>query len=169
LPDSRLTAAAMHELSEAALDTAPRPPLFFAMLAESRRPPHLRRRPGVINGNAAKRTHRVRHHLRACRWWTTLMGIGGALTTTHATLAAHARHATAGRVRQLTPSMIAIFLNCGRRAAFDDRVAGRAGEVRRQCASHPAHLDVDRAEVNKVQAGGHWSHVGLPRRGAADG
>src|SRR5213079_1423449 len=44
-------------------------------------------------------------------------------------------------------------------ARFDDRVAGVPAKFARN-ARHIAHLDVDRAEVNKVKRV-HWSYVGL--------
>ena len=44
-------------------------------------------------------------------------------------------------------------------ARFDDRVAGVPAKFARN-AQRIAHLDVDRAEINKVKRV-HWSHVGL--------
>ena len=50
-------------------------------------------------------------------------------------------------------------------ARFDDRVAGVPEKFARN-ARRIAHLDVDRAEVNKVKRV-QWSHVGTRGRGAA--
>src|SRR6202521_232240 len=63
----------LHELSQAALDT-PAAALFFAMLAESRRP-LIYAGGGVINGNAAGALTEVAHTFRV-PVVTTLMGIG---------------------------------------------------------------------------------------------
>jgi acetolactate synthase-1/2/3 large subunit len=51
-------------------------------------------------------------------------------------------------------------------ARFDDRVAGVRRSSRRE-RGRIAHLDIDRAEINKVKRV-HWSHVGqLARRSGA--
>ena len=142
----------MHELSQAALDT-PSAALFFAMLAESRRP-LIYAGGGVINGNAASALTEFAATF-GVPVVTTLMGIG-ALDTTHAlSLRMLGMHGAAFANYAVDDCDFLIAVG----ARFDDRVAGVPAKFARN-ARHIAHLDVDRAEVNKVKRV-HWSHVGL--------
>jgi acetolactate synthase-1/2/3 large subunit len=142
----------MQELAEAALDTqaAAR---FFAMLGESSRP-LIYAGGGVINGNAAAALKEFATTF-SIPVVTTLMGIG-ALDT---------RHPLAMRMLGMHGAAFANYAvdDCDFLIAvgsrFDDRVASVPAKFARN-ARHIAHLDVDRAEVNKVKRV-HWSHVGL--------
>ncbi len=142
----------MHELSEAALDT-PSAALFFAMLAESHRP-LIYAGGGVINGNAASALTEFATTF-GVPVVTTLMGIG-ALDTSHAlSLRMLGMHGAAFANYAVDDCDFLIAVG----ARFDDRVAGVPAKFAGN-ARHIAHLDVDRAEVNKVKRV-HWSHVGL--------
>jgi acetolactate synthase-1/2/3 large subunit len=142
----------MHELSQAALDT-PAAALFFAMLAESRRP-LIYAGGGVINGNAASALTEFATTFNV-PVVTTLMGIG-ALDTSHAlSLRMLGMHGAAFANYAVDDCDFLIAVG----ARFDDRVAGVPAKFAAN-ARHIAHLDVDRAEVNKVKRV-HWSHVGL--------
>src|SRR5882762_9942000 len=133
----------MHELSEAALDT-PSAALFFAMLAESRRP-LIYAGGGVINGNAASALTEFATTF-GVPVVTTLMGIG-ALDTTHAlSLRMLGMHGAAFANYAVDDCDFLIAVG----ARFDDRVAGVPAKFAGN-ARHIAHLDVDRAEVNKVK------------------
>src|SRR5205807_6207166 len=86
---------------------------------------------------------------------TTLMGIG-ALDTTHAlSLRMLGMHGAAFANYAVDDCDFLIAVG----ARFDDRVAGVPAKFARN-AKHIAHLDIDRAEVNKVKRV-HWSYVGL--------
>jgi acetolactate synthase I/II/III large subunit len=142
----------MHELGQAALDT-PSAALFFAMLAESRRP-LIYAGGGVINGNAAGALTEFATTFNV-PVVTTLMGIG-VLDTTHAlSLRMLGMHGAAFANYAVDDCDFLIAVG----ARFDDRVAGVPAKFAAN-ARHIAHLDVDRAEVNKVKRV-HWSHVGL--------
>jgi acetolactate synthase-1/2/3 large subunit len=142
----------MHELSEAALDT-PSAARFFAMLGESHRP-LIYAGGGVINANAAGALTEFATTFNVPAV-TTLMGIG-ALDTTHAlSLRMLGMHGAAFANYAVDDCDFLIAVG----ARFDDRVAGVPAKFARN-ARHIAHLDVDRAEVNKVKRV-HWSHVGL--------
>src|SRR6202163_2047115 len=122
----------MHELSEAALDT-PSAALFFAMLAESRRP-LIYAGGGVINGNAASALTEFATTF-SVPVVTTLMGIG-ALDTTHAlSLRMLGMHGAAFANYAVDDCDFLIAVG----ARFDDRVAGVAGEIAGQTRfiSHP--------------------------------
>ena len=142
----------MHELSQAVLDT-PSAERFFAMLGESRRP-LIYAGGGVINGNAAGALTEFASTF-GVPVVTTLMGIG-ALDTTHALcLRMLGMHGAAFANYAVDDCDFLIAVG----ARFDDRVAGVPAKFARN-ARHIAHLDVDRAEVNKVKRV-HWSYVGL--------
>src|SRR6202045_1387774 len=142
----------MHELSQAALDT-PAAALFFAMLAESRRP-LIYAGGGVINGNAADALTEFATAFNV-PVVTTLMGIG-ALDTSHAlSLRMLGMHGAAFANYAVDDCDFLIAVG----ARFDDRVAGVPAKFAAK-AKRIAHLDIDRAEVNKVKRV-HWSHVGL--------
>ena len=142
----------MHELSQAALE-APSAVRFFAMLGEAHRP-LIYAGGGVINGNAADALTEFANTF-SVPVVTTLMGIG-ALDTTHAlSLRMLGMHGAAFANYAVDDCDFLIAVG----ARFDDRVAGVPAKFARN-ARHIAHLDVDRAEVNKVKRV-HWSHVGL--------
>src|SRR6202140_5193887 len=141
----------MHELSQAALDT-PSAALFFAMLGESRRP-LIYAGGGVINGNAAGALTEFANTFSVPAV-TTLMGIGALDTTRALSLRMLGMHGAAFANYAVDDCDFLIAVG----ARFDDRVAGVPAKFARN-ARHIAHLDVDRAEVNKVKRV-HWSHVG---------
>jgi acetolactate synthase I/II/III large subunit len=142
----------MHELSQAALDT-PSAALFFAMLAESRRP-LIYAGGGVVNGNAAGALAEFATTFNV-PVVTTLMGIGVFDTTQALSLRMLGMHGAAFANYAVDDCDFLIAVG----ARFDDRVAGVPAKFAAN-ARHIAHLDVDRAEVNKVKRV-HWSHVGL--------
>src|ERR1700730_853948 len=142
----------MHELTQAALDT-PAAALFFAMLAESRRP-LIYAGGGVINRHAAGALPEFATTFNV-PVVTTLMGIG-VLDTTHTlSLRMLGMHGAAFANYAVDDCDFLIAVG----ARFDDRVAGVPAKFAGN-ARHIAHLDVDRAEVHKVKRV-HWSHVGL--------
>ena len=142
----------MHELQHAALgaEAAAR---FFAMLGESARP-LIYAGGGVINGNAAAALSEFASSLRIPAV-TTLMGIGALDTTSALSMRMLGMHGAAFANYAVDDCDFLIAVG----ARFDDRVAGVPEKFARN-ARHIAHLDVDRAEVNKVKRV-HWSHVGL--------
>ncbi len=142
----------MRELAEASLDAAAAE-RFFAMLGESRRP-LIYAGGGVINGNAADPLAEFTTAFNV-PVVTTLMGIG-ALDTTHP-LAMRMLGMHGAAFANYAVDDCDFLIAVGSR--FDDRVAGVPAKFARN-ARRIAHLDVDRAEVNKVKRV-HWSHVGL--------
>src|SRR5439155_350572 len=139
-------------LAEASLDAAAAE-RFFAMLGESRRP-LIYAGGGVINGNAAGALAEFTTAFNV-PVVTTLMGIG-ALDTTHP-LAMRMLGMHGAAFANYAVDDCDFLIAVGSR--FDDRVAGVPAKFARN-ARRIAHLDVDRAEVNKVKRV-HWSHVGL--------
>ena len=142
----------MRELAEASLDAAAAE-RFFAMLGESSRP-LIYAGGGVINGNAAGALAEFTTAFNV-PVVTTLMGIG-ALDTTHP-LAMRMLGMHGAAFANYAVDDCDFLIAVGSR--FDDRVAGVPAKFARN-ARRIAHLDVDRAEVNKVKRV-HWSHVGL--------
>jgi acetolactate synthase-1/2/3 large subunit len=142
----------LQELTQSSLDAAAAA-RFFAMLGQSQRP-LIYAGGGVINGNAAAALTEFATTFQV-PVVTTLMGIG-ALDT---------RHSLAMRMLGMHGAAFANYAvdDCdfliAVGARFDDRVAGVPAKFAPK-AQHIAHLDVDRAEVNKVKRV-HWSHVGL--------
>jgi acetolactate synthase I/II/III large subunit len=126
---------------------------FFAMLAESKRP-LIYAGGGVINGNAAAALAEF-----AATYGvpvvTTLMGIGSLDTTSTLSLRMLGMHGAAFANYAVDDCDFLIAVG----SRFDDRVAGVPEKFARS-AQRIAHLDVDRAEVNKVKRV-QWSHVGL--------
>jgi acetolactate synthase I/II/III large subunit len=141
----------MHELEQAALEpeAAAR---FFAMLGESSRP-LIYSGGGVINGNAAAALTEF-----ACAFGvpvvTTLMGIGSIDTASALSMRMLGMHGAAFANYAVDDCDFLMAVG----ARFDDRVAGVPEKFAKN-ARRIAHLDVDRAEVNKVKRV-HWSHVG---------
>ncbi|MBV8803660.1 MAG: biosynthetic-type acetolactate synthase large subunit [Sinobacteraceae bacterium] len=126
---------------------------FFEMLADSRRP-LIYAGGGVINGNSA---------VPLCEFAeafgipvvTTLMGIGSIDTMHPLAMRMLGMHGTAFANYAVDDADFLIAVG----SRFDDRVAGVPAKFARN-AKRIAHLDIDRAEVNKVKRV-HWSYVGL--------
>jgi acetolactate synthase-1/2/3 large subunit len=142
----------MRELAEAALE-APAAARFFAMLDESRRP-LIYAGGGVINGNAAGALADFATTF-GLPVVTTLMGIGAYDTSRPLALRMLGMHGAAFANYAVDDCDFLIAVG----ARFDDRVAGVPEKFARN-AARIAHLDVDRAEINKVKRV-QWSHVGL--------
>jgi len=142
----------MRELAEASLDAAAAE-RFFAMLGESRRP-LIYAGGGVINGNAAGALAEFTTAFNV-PVVTTLMGIGSLDTTHPLAMRMLGMHGAAFANYAVDDCDFLIAVG----SRFDDRVAGVPAKFARN-ARRIAHLDVDRAEVNKVKRV-HWSHVGL--------
>lgn len=142
----------MIDLADGALDegAAAR---FFEMLAESRKP-LIYAGGGVINAEAgaALEEFALAFQIPVV---TTLMGIG-AFDTTHP-LAMRMLGMHGAAFANYTVDDCDFLIAVGSR--FDDRVAG-VPEKFAPNARCIAHLDIDRAEVNKVKRV-QWSHVGL--------
>ena len=141
-----------HELKEAAIETA-QAARFFDMLAESARP-LIYAGGGVINGNAAAALSEFASTY-GIPVVTTLMGIGSLDTTRPLAMRMLGMHGAAFANYAVDDCDFLIAVG----ARFDDRVAG-VPEKFASNARRIAHLDVDRAEVNKVKRV-QWSHIGL--------
>src|SRR6201984_1386500 len=128
---------------------------FFAMLGESARP-LIYAGGGVINGNAAAALNEFASSFLIPAV-TPLMGIGAIDTTSALSMRMLGMHGAAFANYAVDDCDFLIAVG----ARFDDRVAGVPEQFARN-ARHIAHLDVDRAEVNKVKRV-HWSHVGRVR------
>jgi acetolactate synthase I/II/III large subunit len=126
---------------------------FFAMLAEAVRP-LIYAGGGVINGNAAAALAEFATTFRV-PVVTTLMGIGALDTTSALSMRMLGMHGAAYANYAVDDCDFLIAVG----ARFDDRVAGVPDKFAKN-ARRIAHLDVDRAEVNKVKRV-QWSHVGL--------
>ncbi len=125
---------------------------FFGMLGESSRP-LIYAGGGVINGNAAPALAEFATTF-GIPVVTTLMGIGSLDTTHPLSLRMLGMHGAAFANYAVEDCDFLIAVG----ARFDDRVAGVPDKFARN-ATRIAHLDVDRAEVNKVKRV-HWSHLG---------
>jgi acetolactate synthase-1/2/3 large subunit len=142
----------MNELSHRTLDDL-EASKFFEMLGDSKRP-LIYAGGGVINGNGA---------VPLCEFAeafnipivTTLMGIGAIDTTHRLSMRMLGMHGTAFANYAVEDADFLIAVG----SRFDDRVAGVPAKFARN-AKRIAHLDIDRAEVNKVKRV-HWSYVGL--------
>ncbi len=142
---------------------------FFALLREARRP-LIYAGGGVVNGAAAAQLGEFAQAF-GIPVVTTLMGIGAFDTTHPLSMSMLGMHgaAFANYAVQDCDFLIAVG------ARFDDRVAGVPSKFA-PSARHIAHLDIDRAEINKVKRVD-WSHVGqvgdalavLTRHGRAEG
>jgi acetolactate synthase I/II/III large subunit len=126
---------------------------FFAMLGESARP-LIYAGGGVINGNAAAALTEFATAF-SLPVVTTLMGIGSLDTASPLSMRMLGMHGAAYANYAVDDCDFLIAVG----ARFDDRVAGVPEKFAKN-ARRIAHLDVDRAEVNKVKRV-HWSHVGL--------
>jgi len=142
------------ELEQAVVE-APAAAHFFAMLEESTRP-LIYAGGGVINGNAAAALTEFATAF-SVPVVTTLMGIGSLDTTHPLSMRMLGMHGAAYANYAVDDCDFLIAVG----ARFDDRVAGVPAKFAKN-ARRIAHLDVDRAEVNKVKRV-HWSHVGQVR------
>ena len=142
----------LSELTGSAIDPAAAA-RFFAMLGESQRP-LIYAGGGVINGNAAGRLTEFADAF-GLPVVTTLMGIGSLDTRAPRALRMLGMHGAAYANYAVDDCDFLIAVG----ARFDDRVAGVPEKFARN-AKRIAHLDVDRAEVNKVKRA-QWSHIGL--------
>jgi acetolactate synthase-1/2/3 large subunit len=126
---------------------------FFAMLAKSDKP-LVYAGGGVVNGAASRE---LREFARAFNIpvVTTLMGIGAIDTTDPLSMHMLGMHGTAFANYAVEDCDFLIALG----ARFDDRVAGNPPKFAPR-ARAIAHIDIDRAEINKVKRVD-WSHVGL--------
>jgi acetolactate synthase I/II/III large subunit len=137
---------------EQALIEAPAAAHFFAMLGESARP-LIYAGGGVINGNAADALSEFAMTF-GIPVVTTLMGIGSLDTTHPLSMRMLGMHGAAFANYAVDDCDFLIAVG----ARFDDRVAGVPAKFARN-ARRIAHLDVDRAEVNKVKR----VHIGQVR------
>jgi acetolactate synthase I/II/III large subunit len=126
---------------------------FVDLLSESHRP-LIYAGGGVINGEAAAALTRFAEEL-SLPVVTTLMGIGSIPTTHPLALRMLGMHGVASANYAVEDCDFLFAVG----ARFDDRVAGNPQKFAR-AARTIAHLDVDRAEINKVKPA-RWSHVGL--------
>jgi acetolactate synthase-1/2/3 large subunit len=140
---------------EQAIVEAPAAAHFFAMLEESTRP-LIYAGGGVINGNAAAALTEFATAF-GVPVVTTLMGIGSLDTTHPLSMRMLGMHGAAYANYAVDDCDFLIAVG----ARFDDRVAGVPAKFAKN-ARRIAHLDVDRAEVNKVKRV-HWSHIGQVR------
>jgi acetolactate synthase I/II/III large subunit len=140
------------ELHQATLDSSAAA-RFFGMLAEAQRP-LIYAGGGVINGNAAALLSEFASTF-GVPVVTTLMGIGSLDTRAALSLRMLGMHGAAFANYAVDDCDFLIAVG----ARFDDRVAGVPDRFAPN-ARRIAHLDVDRAEVNKVKRV-HWSHIGL--------
>jgi acetolactate synthase I/II/III large subunit len=141
----------MNELASrsVATDEAAR---FFQMLGEAKRP-LIYAGGGVINANAAEALGELSVAF-GIPVTTTLMGIG-AFDTTHAlSMRMLGMHGAAFANYAVDDCDFLIAVG----SRFDDRVAGVPAKFARN-AKRIAHLDIDRAEVNKVKRV-QWSYIG---------
>lgn len=125
---------------------------FFAALAAAKRP-LLYAGGGVVNAGAARE---LREFAAAfdVPVVTTLMGIGAVDTTDRLSLRMLGMHGAAFANYAVEDCDFLIAVG----ARFDDRVAGVPAKFAPN-AKRIAHIDIDRAEINKVKRV-HWSHVG---------
>lgn len=125
---------------------------FFAMLREVKRP-LIYAGGGVINGNAAKALTAFANRLQI-PVVTTLMGIGAFDTTHPLSMRMLGMHGAAFANYAVDDCDMLIAVG----ARFDDRVAGVPDKFAPR-AKKIVHMDIDRAEINKVKRVD-WSHVG---------
>src|ERR1700722_9099507 len=126
---------------------------FFQILAQSQRP-LIYAGGGVINGDAAGALNEFAQQF-GIPIVTTLMGIGAIDTTHPLSMRMLGMHGAAFANYAVEDCDFLIAIG----ARFDDRVAGDPKKFARN-ARRIAHLDIDRAEINKVK-NAQWSHVGL--------
>jgi acetolactate synthase-1/2/3 large subunit len=141
----------MNELATRAIDNS-ESARFFEMLGEAKRP-LIYAGGGVINANAADALAELSQAF-GIPVVTTLMGIGAFDTTHPLSMRMLGMHGAAFANYAVDDCDFLIAIG----SRFDDRVAGVPAKFARN-AKKIAHLDIDRAEVNKVKRV-QWSHVG---------
>jgi len=142
----------MTELEDRGLETH-EAATFFQMLGEAKRP-LIYAGGGVVNAGASQALTEFAVEF-GIPVVTTLMGIG-ALDTQHPlAMRMLGMHGTAFANYAVDDCDFLIAIG----ARFDDRVAGNPARFAPN-AKRIAHLDIDRAEVNKVKRV-QWSHIGL--------
>jgi acetolactate synthase-1/2/3 large subunit len=139
------------EIDAQALDSS-HAAVLLQQLAVARRP-LIYAGGGVINGEASAALVEFAEALNV-PVVTTLMGIGAIDTTHRLSMHMLGMHGTAYANYAVEDCDLLIAVG----ARFDDRVAGNP-KVFARSARFIAHLDVDRAEINKVKSV-QWSHVG---------
>jgi acetolactate synthase I/II/III large subunit len=142
----------LHEIMTSALSEA-QAASFFQILGHSQRP-LIYAGGGVINGDAAGALSEFAQQF-GIPIVTTLMGIGAIDTTHPLSMRMLGMHGAAFANYAVEDCDFLIAVG----ARFDDRVAGDPKKFARN-ARRIAHLDIDRAEINKVK-NAQWSHVGL--------
>ena len=126
---------------------------FFDMLRAAKRP-LIYAGGGVINAGASPALREFAQTFNV-PVVTTLMGIGAVDTTHPLSMRMLGMHGAAFANYAVDDCDFLIAIG----ARFDDRVAGVPDKFA-PGAKRIAHLDVDRAEINKVKRV-HWSHVGM--------
>ncbi len=142
----------MNELADRALEDA-EAARFFEMLGEARRP-LVYAGGGIINANASYELRELSQTF-GIPVVTTLMGIGAYDTFSPLSMRMLGMHGAAYANYAVDDCDFLVAVG----SRFDDRVAGVPAKFARN-AKRIAHLDIDRAEVNKVKRV-QWSHVGL--------
>jgi len=141
----------MNELAERAIDDA-EAARFFEMLGEARQP-LIYAGGGVVAGEAATALTEFSTTF-GIPAVTTLMGIGALDTMNPLCMRMLGMHGTAFANYAVDDCDFLIALG----SRFDDRVAGVPAKFARN-AKRIAHIDIDRAEVNKVKRV-QWAHIG---------
>ncbi len=141
----------MNELAERSIDDA-EAARFFEMLGDAKRP-LIYAGGGVVAGEAAS-TLREFSEAFGIPVVTTLMGIGAVDTASPLCMNMLGMHGAAFANYTVDDCDFLIALG----ARFDDRVAGVPAKFARN-AKRIAHIDIDRAEVNKVKRV-QWAHIG---------
>jgi acetolactate synthase-1/2/3 large subunit len=142
----------MNELADRVLETH-EIARFYEMLSQAKRP-LIYAGGGVINANASGALAEFSSTF-GIPVVTTLMGIGSLATTEPLCMRMLGMHGAAFANYAVEDCDFLIAVG----ARFDDRVAGVPAKFARN-AQRIAHLDIDRAELNKVKRA-HWSHIGL--------
>jgi acetolactate synthase-1/2/3 large subunit len=141
----------MNELADRAVEDS-EAARFFEMLGESRRP-LIYAGGGVVAGEAAHALTEFSNTF-GIPVVTTLMGIGAFDTMHPLCMRMLGMHGAAFANYAVDDCDFLVALG----SRFDDRVAGVPAKFARN-AKRIAHVDIDRAEVNKVKRV-HWAHIG---------
>ena len=141
----------MNELASRAVDDTEAARLF-EMIGEAKRP-LIYAGGGVVAGEAAGALREFSESF-GIPVVTTLMGIGAVDTYTPLSMRMLGMHGAAFANYAVDDCDFLFALG----ARFDDRVAGVPAKFARN-AKRIAHIDIDRAEVNKVKRV-HWAHIG---------
>jgi acetolactate synthase-1/2/3 large subunit len=141
----------MNELASRVIDTA-ESARFFEMLGEAQRP-LIYAGGGVINANASEALTELSRTF-GIPVVTTLMGIGAYDTMDPLAMRMLGMHGAAFANYAVDDCDFLIAVG----SRFDDRVAGVPAKFAKN-AKKIVHLDIDRAEVNKVKRV-QWSHIG---------